>query len=61
MAHPWIALASPFLLGAVIIGAIKGCEAYSKWRYERDRRVRNERLYRYGMQAFRGSKDRFLS
>jgi hypothetical protein len=59
--NPWVALLSPFGVGAVIVGGIKAWDAYAKWRYNRDRRIRDERLARYNITAFRGAKDRFLS
>lgn len=57
----WYIVASPFLLGALIIGTIKACEAWGKFKYERAKRIRNAQMYRYGMDgAFKGTKDRFL-
>lgn len=57
--NPWLALLSPFALGALIIAAIKGWEAYDQWRERRDMRIRDHKLNRYNMAAFRGSKDRY--
>lgn len=54
----WLIVASPFILGAVIVGTIKGWAAYDKWRAERDRRIRNDNMRKYGFAPF---KDRWLS
>lgn len=57
----WILLASPFIFAALLIGFLRGFEAYDRYRYRRDRRIRDEKLARYNVTAFRGTKDRFLS
>lgn len=57
----WLIVASPFILALLLIGVLKASEAYHEWRYTRDRRIRDERINRFSMNAFRGAKDRFLS
>jgi len=58
---PWWIVASPLALAALILGVIYGCETYGRWRDRRAMRIRDERLQRYNLGAFRGAKDRFLS
>jgi len=47
--NPWIALLSPFAVGLVIVGGIKACEAYAKWRDRKAMRVRDANLRKWGM------------
>jgi hypothetical protein len=60
--NPWAVLAAPFILGGIAIGAIKAFEAYERYSYNRDRRVRDQRLNRYSMGALKPvTKDWWLS
>lgn len=56
--HPWAIVASPFLLAGIVLGVIHGCEAWAKWRDKCALRIRDERLQRYNLAAFRGTKER---
>lgn len=58
MNHPWLIALSPLALGALIIGTIKACEAWGKFQYERARRIRNEKMRKFGLAPF---KDKWLS
>lgn len=57
----WLIVLSPFALGALIVGIIKAFDWLCDYRYERARRIRNEKLRLYGLGAFKGTKDRWLS
>lgn len=57
----WSLLAAPFVLYALLVGFLRGFEAVERYRYRRAARIRNEKLQRYNMGAFKGTKDRWLS
>lgn len=54
----WWIVCSPLLLAALVLGIIYGCEAYAKYRDRQALRIRDERLQRYNLAAFRGTKER---
>jgi hypothetical protein len=51
-----IMIISPFILGGLVLGAIKAAEIYAKWRYRRAVEKRNAKLKRHGLTPFRGTK-----
>lgn len=57
----WMIVASPFVFALLLIGVLKASEAYHEWRETEAMRVRDARLQRYNLTAFRGSKNRWLS
>lgn len=57
MNHPWLIVASPFLLAFALVGALKGWTAYDKYRAEKARRIRNDNMRKFGFAPF---KDRWL-
>lgn len=56
--HPWAVIAIPFAIAFIVLGVIHGCEAYSRLRDRKALRIRDERLQRYNLAAFRGTKER---
>jgi membrane protein YdbS with pleckstrin-like domain len=69
MAYLMTGLIAIIAFGCVIVLAVLvllgdlACRRYLTWREKRDMRIRNKRLARFNMAAFRGTKktDRFLS
>lgn len=51
-------VASPFIVGGLILASIKGYEVYSAWSYKRAVRIRNEKLERFGLTPYRGTRAR---
>jgi len=47
---------SPFIVGALILAGIKFQEMYQQWKYENAVAERNQKLQRYGVTPFRGTK-----
>jgi hypothetical protein len=52
-----------FLLAAVVVGALVmyGLDRFAKYREREAMRVRNDRLSRFNITPFRGTKNRWLS
>jgi hypothetical protein len=57
----WLIVLSPLLLAALVLGVIYGCEAWVRMRDAKALRIRDARLNRYSMGAFKGvTKDWWL-
>ena len=58
MSHAaWAVIASPFVLGAIILLADKLYRAFGKWSERRAIEKRNALQERYGLTPFRGTKE----
>lgn len=54
-----LSIASPFIVGGLILAAIKLHEKYSNYRYRRAVEERNAKLVRHGMVPFKGTREYF--
>lgn len=52
-------VASPFIVGALILALIKGQELYANWRYECAVQKRNAKLASYSITPFRGVRSMY--
>lgn len=51
--------ASPFIVGGLVLAALKLHEKYTNWRYRCAVEARNAKLVRHGLTPFRGTKEYF--
>lgn len=49
-------ISSPFLVGGLFLLGLKALEWYRQWKYEQAVLVRNEKIARFGLKPFPGTK-----
>jgi len=52
----FLIVSSPFIVGGLFLLALKLMEMYRQWKYEQAVLARNEKIARFGMKPFPGTK-----